>query len=170
MTKSRQTVLARLIAESDKEQPSVRAVLHSIKVEQTREENIRAICGKKGKAQDLKDTLKYLYCTDEEDADAATLVSRGLAEKIVGRVENLLPEDCSTCKKEYCYHLLDVPEISCLKCSKGACKNCYEEDKGIIKNLKIPTTFKCLMEAQNIILYTILQNLITTIIMKQKFI
>ena len=109
MTKSRQTVLARLIVEADKDQPSVRAVLHSIKGEQTREANIRAICGKKGKAQDLRDTLDYLYCTTSEDnatikvgldAEVATLVSRGLAEKIVGRVENLLPEDCATCKKE----------------------------------------------------------------------
>ena len=62
MTKSRQTTLARLIADADKDQPSVRAVLNSMKVEQTREANIRAICGKKGKAQDLRDTLGYLYC------------------------------------------------------------------------------------------------------------
>ena len=115
-------------------------------MEQTREANIRAICGKKGKAQDLKDTLGYLYCTAAEDnatikvgidAEAATLVSRGLAEKIVGRVENLLPEDCVTCKKEYCYHPLDVPELMCFKCSKGSCPTCYEEDKDIIKNLKM---------------------------------
>ena len=146
MTKSRQTVLARLITEADKDQPNVRAVLNSIKVEQTREANIRAICGRKGKAQDLRDTLDYLYCTTSEDnatikvgldAEAATLVSRGLAEKIVGRVENLLPEDCGSCKKEYCYHPLDVPELRCLKCSKGACPTCYEEDKVAINNLKM---------------------------------
>ena len=139
-------MLARLIAESDKEQPSVRAVLHSMKVGQTREANIRAICGKKGKAQDLRDTLDYLYCTTSEDnatikvgldAEAATLVSRGLAEKIVGRVENLLPEDCVSCKKEYCYLPLDVPELRCFKCSKGACPNCYQEDKDTIRNLKM---------------------------------
>ena len=132
MTKSWQTVIARLIAKVDKDQPSVRAVLHSIKVEQTREANIRAICGKKGKAQDLKDTLTYLFCTTSEDnttikvgidTEAATLVSRGLAEKIVSRVENLLPEDCDTCKKEYCYKPLAVPELRCFKCSKGACPN-----------------------------------------------
>ena len=146
MTKSREAVLARLIADADKDQPTVRAVLNGIKVEQTREENIRGICGKKGKAQDLKDTLNYLYCTDIEDnltikenlaAEAATLVTRGLAEKIISRVENLLPEDCSTCRKEYCYKPPEAPVLRCFKCSKGACPSCYEDDKDVIKNLKM---------------------------------
>ena len=138
LTKSREDKLAILIADADKEKlPNVRAVLHAIKVEQTKENNIKAISTKKSK--DLKETLEYLGGTEQEGlaAEAATLVCKGLAEKIMRRVENLLPEDCATCKKEYCYKRQEAPELWCHKCTKGACPDCYEQDKITINNLKM---------------------------------
>ena len=60
-----------------------------------------------------RNTRNYLQCTSSEDtikvyidAKAATLVSCGLAEKLVGRLEKLLPKDCTTGQMEDCYRPL----------------------------------------------------------------
>ena len=140
-TRNKERHLARMIADVDKELPAVRTVLQKIKVEQQRLDNIRAVG--KGKVKEMKETLAYLFNTNpEENSDFKeeldSYVARGLAEKIVKRVENLLPEWCLTCKKEYVGHQEDgAAELTCTRCNRNACPTCIADLKPIRSEIKM---------------------------------
>ena len=123
------TYMAELIANVDDE--SIRKVLQQFKTTQDRKVNIQKV--ETMKNEDLKATLAHINNWDPEDElvknDIKTLVKSGLAEKIVRRLENVLPDTCSTCTKPYYFHISDVNLLTCVKCDRGVCPNCFATEK-----------------------------------------
>ena len=123
------TYMAELISNVENEQ--IRKVLQQFKSSQERKVNIQKV--ESMKAEDLKATLVYLNNWDPEDDliknEMKALVKLGLAEKIVRRLEILLPDTCSTCRKTYSFHIEDVSFLTCIRCDRGVCPDCFSKEE-----------------------------------------
>ena len=70
----------------------------------------------------------------------------GLATIVTKKIYNMAPEDCSSCNKSYYFKPGEHCVLTCLRCNRGACNDCYEKEKNIIKNSSMfyrSTFFAC---------------------------
>ena len=67
----------------------------------------------------LVEALAYLGVPNMEDYKAGAL-----PHELLCRVQNLFPDVCDLCKKNYCVRLRDKPIVSCVRCGQGCHNEC----------------------------------------------
>ena len=142
LAKARKLYLCTLISKVEVDtRENVRMALLEIKEVNTRKKNVDGI--NKMKQKDLVDTLAFLYGLTMEETtkefldEANSYKKEGLAEKVIRRIENLWPQDCSTCRTEYSFYPEECTELKCVRCERGACGDCYNGDKEDFNKLKM---------------------------------
>ncbi len=82
------------------------------------------------KANILKKAAQFLNL-----GKAVSLNKSDIANYIITKIENLLPETCSMCKDTYCMEFGSKPILQCLLCSQGIHEQCLREKN---KQEKLP--------------------------------
>ena len=119
----------------DTEDARVKDVLNDFKASQNEINNLKKM--KTKKVENLKATLAYLndWKGEEhiikEEIDAYT--KDGLAQLVVKKIYNMAPDVCKSCNKSYSFKPGEYCVLSCIRCGRGACKDCYERDKNVWK-------------------------------------
>ena len=140
LTEARKTYLAGLFSKAAPD-GVVREVLNEIKAVKTRKQNMDII--NQFTVDKLAETLAFLMGTTMEEAskemkdEINSYVKKGLVEMVVRTIEKLWTEFCSTCMKEYCTYPEEHMLIRCVRCERGACKDCFEEDMEAFNQLKM---------------------------------
>ena len=128
---------------------NVKVVLNDFKASQDRATNLQKM--KQKKLEDLKATLAYLNNwnmeeknTNEEEIDNYNKF--GIATIVTKNIYNMAPEDCSSCNNSYYFKPGEHCILTCLRCNRGACSDCYEKEQNIINSSSIfysSTFFAC---------------------------
>ena len=114
--------MAFILAEAPED---IKPVLVKIKMDQDKDTNMKALgCST---TELLTKTLAYLMKCEVTDEKITRLVMKGKKMMIIRNLWNLMPEQCTTCLKDYHHPLGEEPMVRCRRCSKGACSECYPE-------------------------------------------
>ena len=68
----------------------------------------------------LVETLTFLGCPGQEKYVKPSCVHNRLC-----RIQNLLPDTCQICQKEFCIKIEDTPCLACRKCGQEVHKSCF---------------------------------------------
>ena len=116
---------------TDTEDVTVKEVLNDFKAAQDRSTNLKKMKSKK--VENLKSTLAYLNDWDKDATiirdEIETYTKDGIALLVVKKIYNMAPDKCSSCNKTYYFKPGDYCVLSCFRCNRGACKECYEKEK-----------------------------------------
>ena len=74
------------------------------------------------KVLQMKETAMFLNYGNDLPMD---LTKSNLANWIITRLENFLPETCTTCQEKYCTQFGDKPILECFICRQGIHGACY---------------------------------------------
>ena len=128
--------MAHLITKADNKD-NVRKVLAEYKSTVERKINIQKM--ESHKLDDLKETLAYLNNWDQNKNQIKDmfkdLLKAGVIEKIIRRLENILPDGCSTCQKTYYFDVSESSSLRCTRCDRGICPPCLEKENPQLEKL-----------------------------------
>ena len=115
----------------------VKNVLQEVKAGQDKPMNLRKI--KTKKVESLKAAFVYLSTTDENEEngddiaaiqnDLEEYTKDGIAHKLIKKIYNMAPEVCSSCRKTYYFKRGESCSLACIRCNRGACRDCYDKEK-----------------------------------------
>jgi hypothetical protein len=116
---------------TDTEDPVIKDVLNDFKACQDRATNLKKIKSKK--VENLKSTLAYLNDWDRDDGlvkdEIEAYTKEGIALLVLKKIYSMAPEECSSCKKIYYFKPGEFCVLSCFRCNRGACPDCYEKER-----------------------------------------
>ena len=98
---------------------------------------------KKSKKNVLVDTMTFLGVPGSEVFTASSITN-----KLISRIQNLMPDMCPTCNEAYSVELDEKPLVSCCMCGQGAHRTCMAVTLGLDQDQLDATTTE---EAQLII-------------------
>ena len=144
-TMTKQSFLAGLIVRANSEKNGegnmdVLNVLKEVKETQDWKTNIAKVSSRK--VPELIETILFLFGTTAEKdpemkTDLQNKLKDALVAKVVNRIDQIQPEYCRTCKKDYYFDLTEVSTLRCLTCERGACQECSKEDEAAFNSLKM---------------------------------
>ena len=90
---------------------------------------------------DLKATLAYLNDWDKDDVNIKSEIDmytkEGIAHLVMKKIHNMSLSKCSTCQKTSHFKPGKSCPLSCIRCNRGACTNCYESDRDKLKSVSM---------------------------------
>ena len=120
--------------DGDNGNPAVLDVLKQYKVSRDYDGNYAKVntC----KKPDLVETLIFLHGTTAEKApemkaEYDELLKKALVTKLLTRIENLQPELCKACQKDYYFEPAEASTLRCVTCGRGACHECWKTDEAL---------------------------------------
>ena len=125
---------------TDTEDPCIKEVLNDFKAANDKDTNLKKL--KTKKVDYLKATLAFLNDWDKDDAmikeEIEAYTKDGIALLVLKKIYNMAPETCPTCSKTYYFKPGEYCALACVRCDRGACKECYEKEK---QNLSLSYMF-----------------------------
>ena len=123
----------------DAEDPIVKDVLKEIKAAQDKQTNLKKVKSKTVDA--LKATLAYLNDWNKDDENIKMEIDvytkEGIAHLLIKKIYNMAPQKCATCLKTSHFKPGEFCVLSCIRCNRGACVNCYELEREKLKSLSM---------------------------------
>ena len=74
----------------------------------------------------LVETMEYLNVSGQDEYTKESVIN-----KLIVRIQNLLPDTCRMCKAEYCTKLKEVTILSCSLCGQAAHNECIAQKMGM---------------------------------------
>ena len=106
-------------------------VLNDFKDANDRDTNLKKL--KTKKVEHLKSTLAYLNDWNKDDSvirdEIEGYTKDGIAHLVAKKIHNMSPEQCESCQKTYYFKPGEFCSLSCIRCDRCACNDCYEKDK-----------------------------------------
>ena len=123
----------------DAEDIVVKEVLKEIKASQDRQTNLKKVKSKNVDA--LKATLAYLHDWNKDDemikSEIDVYTKEGIAILLIKKIYNMAPQKCSTCLQTSHFKPGEYCILSCVRCTRSACTNCYESEKAKLNSLSM---------------------------------
>ena len=90
------------------------------------------------KVDDLKATLAYLNDWDKDDnnikEELDSYTKDGVAFLVLKKIYAMAPEKCSSRQKTYYFKPGECCILSCFKCNRGACNECYRKEEQTLRS------------------------------------
>ena len=120
----------------------IKKTLNKFKTDADYKTNVNNLNSLKVTVENLRETLAYLRNVDKNlDQNLNLYLKSGLAVLIVQRIDQLLPETCSTCGKGFAIGREETPAITCVICSKGCCQICSDNYKDKFNSIGLNNVF-----------------------------
>ena len=125
MTPEEMLIYLRHLAKGDGD---IEETIFKVKMSQTWDQSFKSL---NDQSRDkLAKTFAWLRNEDTNHEDIAKLTKDGLRVMVLHRLQELMPELCQTCHNNNFYDRTDQPMVCCVRCNKGACKECYPSNPG----------------------------------------
>ena len=106
----------------------IKPIFVKVKMDQDKSSQMKALgCGTINNEM-MSKTLAYLWKCEVTDEKITRLVMKGKKMTILNLLWNLMPEQCSSCLKDYHHIMEEEPKVRCRRCNKGACPDCFPEN------------------------------------------
>ena len=112
-----------------KGEEDIEKTVFKVKMNQTWDESYKAL--NEQSREKLAKTFAYLKnLEDAKEEEVAKLSKDGLRVMVLPRLQELMPELCQPCHKTHFYERTETPMVCCVRCNKGACRDCYQSNPG----------------------------------------
>ena len=139
MTMTAMEVLGHFMA--DAEDDNVKKTLNKYRTDLDHQTNVKAFLRTGVSACSVDDLKKTLIYFNSSETSLEDFHKESLAELIVLRINELLPDTCTTCKESYVIGKDDDTFLQCFNCNKGCCKECGETHVANVKNTAIKDVY-----------------------------
>ena len=107
----------------------IEETIFKVKMTQTWTESYKSL-NEQSRDKLAKTYAHLMNLEDTSSEEVAKLNKDGLRVMVLHRLQELMPEQCQTCTKTHSYHRTETPMVCCVRCNRGACKDCYQSNPG----------------------------------------